>query len=62
MALPIAPTPMLNRKESREFLKNVERDLKQPVGYVLTPRLSQAEELIKEKARASHTEKAERTS
>ena len=51
MATRIAPTPMLNAKESRKFLKNVQRDLKSPVDYVPTPKLQKARELIEEYAR-----------
>ncbi len=50
MALPIAPTPVLKGKEAADFLAKVERDLKNPVGYVPTPRLAKAREIIKRNA------------
>ncbi|MEI6610332.1 MAG: hypothetical protein WCO53_11395 [Deltaproteobacteria bacterium] len=42
MALPIAPTPKLNAKDSAAFLHKIEKDLKKPMGAVATPRLDSA--------------------
>jgi hypothetical protein len=49
MALPIKPTPTLNAKESRRFLKLIEEGLENPVGLVPTPKLEQAQKLILER-------------
>lgn len=51
MALPITPTPKLNVKESRQFLKKIERDLKIPAKLIPTPKLKEAEKFIDEYAR-----------
>jgi hypothetical protein len=40
MATPIAPTPPLDERESRNFLKKMEDGLKHPVGLVPTPKLN----------------------
>ena len=39
MALPIAPTPILEGKEAGEFLKKLERELKDKKPLVPRPRL-----------------------
>ena len=46
MSRPIAPTPSLNAKEWRRFTDRVERDLKNPVGLVPTPRLDEAIKMV----------------
>jgi hypothetical protein len=46
MALPIAPTPKLNNKETKRFMKEVEEGLKKPARLIPTPKLKEAEELI----------------
>ena len=51
MALPIAPTPMLNRKESKRFMRLIEEGLKVPAYPVPTPKLEQAREMILERMR-----------
>lgn len=51
MALPIAATPTLNAKASKKFYKQIERDLKHPVGPVPTPKIKDAIRLIKTAAR-----------
>ena len=40
MALPIKPTPKLNRKETCEFLAKIARDLKISSGPIPTPRIN----------------------
>lgn len=47
MALPITPTPKLDVKESKDFLERVKRDLGRPATFVATPKLKQAEKIIK---------------
>jgi len=47
MALPIAPTPKLGKEASEKFIKRVNRDLKNPVGPVPTPKLNEAIRMIK---------------
>lgn len=42
MALPIKPTPKLNKKESDRFLARVESDLKIPTYSKATPKLAEA--------------------
>jgi hypothetical protein len=42
MARPITPTPKLDRDASEIFLKQVNKDLRSPVGPVSTPRLDDA--------------------
>jgi len=51
MALPITPTPRLNIKESKEFLKKVEEGLKNPIGPVPTPKINKVVERIMDDAR-----------
>ena len=46
MARPITPTPKLNTKESEDFLKQVEEDLKTPLSLTPTPKLAGAENII----------------
>jgi len=50
MALPIKPTPQLDAKSSASFLKQVENDLKQPMGAIATPRLDASIKKIMEDA------------
>jgi hypothetical protein len=50
MALPIAPTPKLNAKETDKFLQDVEKGLKLAVGYTPTPKLSAAKKAIRDYA------------
>ena len=45
MALPIEPTPRLNKKASERFLARVEADLKIPTYMKETPRLEEARKL-----------------
>lgn len=47
MALPIAPTPILEGKEVVDFLRKVELGLKKPSTYIPTPNLWRVKELIK---------------
>jgi len=54
MALPIASTPKLNRKDSETFLKRIERDLKKKTGLVPMPRLEKAEKAIRNFLRRNH--------
>ena len=49
MALPIAPTPMLNRKESKRFLRLIEEGLKVPAYPTPTPKLEQARKMVLER-------------
>ena len=46
MLLPITETPPLNRRETRRFLRNLEKD--KPVGRVPVPKLKEAERKIRE--------------
>ncbi len=50
MAKAITPTPKLDAKASGKFLKRVEQGLKEAVGLVPTPKLSEAQKKIKEYA------------
>jgi len=54
VALPIAPTPKLNRKDSEAFLKRVEKDLKKKIGLIPTLRLKKAEKAIRNFLRGNH--------
>ena len=45
MARPITPTPKLNAKESEDFLKQVEEDIKYPLGLTPTPKLPRLAEV-----------------
>jgi len=47
MAQPISVTPILTGKEATKFLNRVCREAKKPVGRIPTPKLVEAEELIK---------------
>lgn len=42
MALPIEPTPKLNAKETRRFLKEVARDAATPIYWKPTPKIEEA--------------------
>jgi hypothetical protein len=42
MARPIAPTPKLDAKASKEFLDRVAKDLKRPMKPLPTPRVEGA--------------------
>ena len=46
MSRPIAPTPKLSRRETREFLKKVAEGLKSPTGPVPTPKIDAAIEMV----------------
>ncbi len=46
MARPIAPTPRLNKQETRRFLQMVKKDLKRPVGPIPTPKDEEVIRLI----------------
>ena len=50
MAMPIAPTPVLEGKEVAEFKKRLDADLKRPVRLVQTPKIGKARKLIKQYA------------
>ncbi len=50
MAMPIAPTPVLQGKEAVEFQKRLDADLKRPVKLVPTPKIQKARELIRQYA------------
>ncbi len=50
MALPIGATPVLTGKEATEFLTALYRDEQKPVSPTPTPRLAEAEKLIKQYA------------
>ena len=54
MALPIAPTPVLNEEDSIRFMKLVEEGLKNPTGPVPTPKLEEARLLVLEYMRVTH--------
>jgi hypothetical protein len=45
MAMPIKPTPVLNKDEAVRFLKKVEENLNKPSYVIGTPKLSQAKKL-----------------
>jgi len=49
MALPIAPTPHLNRKESKRFLRLIEEGLKEPAYPIPTPKLEKARQMVLER-------------
>lgn len=51
MSRPIKATPTLYGKHARKFLKQVEEDLKHPVGPVPTPKLAEVTKRIMEDAR-----------
>lgn len=51
MARAITPTPKLDAKASRKFLRQISTDLKAPATYVSTPKLKVAQELIRKNAR-----------
>ena len=42
----IKATPVLNKKESKRFLKKIEEGLKNPVGLVPTPKLEEVRKRI----------------
>ena len=46
MALPIAPTPILEGKEASDFLKKLEKGRKDKKPLVSTPKLNQVREMI----------------
>lgn len=46
MALPIAPTPILEGKEASDFLKKLEEGRKNKKPLVSTPKLNQVREMI----------------
>jgi hypothetical protein len=50
MAMPIAPTPVLQGKEAVDFQMRLDADLKRPVKLVKTPKIQKARELIKQYA------------
>ncbi len=47
MAQPISATPILKGRDATRFLNRICRDAKKPVGLIPTPKLAEAEELIK---------------
>lgn len=51
MSRPIAPTPPLGIRATKQFYQRVERDLKMKVGLVPTPKLNDAARLIIENAK-----------
>ena len=51
MALPIAPTPTLNTKESKRFMRLIEKGLKEPSYPIPAPRLERARKMILERMR-----------
>lgn len=59
MSRPIAPTPKLNKKETRRFLNLVEEGLKHPVGPVPTPKTDETIKLIMENAEKQQKQKGE---
>jgi hypothetical protein len=50
MALPIADTPILGKKETTRFLKQIKEDLKSPAELIPTPKIEEARRLVKEYA------------
>ena len=50
MAMPIAPTPVLQGKEAVEFQKRLDADLNRPARLKETPKLKEARNLIKQYA------------
>jgi|ERR1035437_654779 hypothetical protein len=48
MAKPIAATPVLTGKEAIRFVAKMHENAKKPVGPIPTPKLGEAEELIKQ--------------
>ena len=59
MARPIASTPKLSRRETREFLKKVSEGLKSPTGPIPTPKIDAAIERVMQDARRSDSFKKE---
>ena len=49
MAIPIKPTPKLNKEESEKFLAKVDEGLKKPSGKISTPKLHAAEKRISQR-------------
>lgn len=48
MARPITPTPILKGREATKFLDRISKDSKTPSGLTPTPKLEQAQKLIRE--------------
>jgi len=46
MALPIAPTPILEGREASNFLKKLKEEFKHKKPLVSTPKLNQVREMI----------------
>ena len=50
MARPITSTPKLNAQESEAFLRKMDEDLKEPLRLQPTPKLKEAQALIRKDA------------
>jgi hypothetical protein len=48
MAQPIGATPILRGKNATRFLNQVCKNANKPVGLIATPKLAEAEKLIKQ--------------
>lgn len=48
MARPITPTPILKGKEATKFLNVIRKDCETPSGPTPTPKLQQAQKLVRE--------------
>jgi len=47
MAMPIKPTPVLNKEEAVKFLKKVEENLNKPSYRIATPKLAEVKKMAK---------------
>lgn len=50
MALPIKPTPYLKGKDAEKFEDKILQGLKNPTGYIATPKLNRAKRKLSEYA------------
>ena len=48
MAKPIAATPVLKGRQAMAFMAMIHKDAENPVGRIPTPKLAEAQELIKQ--------------
>lgn len=48
MAQPISATPVLTGEEATNFITMIHKNAKKPVGLIPTPKLGEAQELIKQ--------------
>lgn len=52
MARPIAPTPKLDAKATKQFFDMVENDFKKPMGPIATPKIDKGIEKVMADARS----------